>query len=106
MNLEKLQKSPKDKVLIVDDSEPILFLLKEICEGMGLEVETAINGQLALDKLKDHTFSLFIVDLMMPVMNGWEFIPILKKKIPDALILVQTAVNNPDDIVKIMKLGV
>ena len=60
------------KIMIVDDDREILTLLTFILSRRGYLVETARNGTLALEMLDTSTPDLFIIDIMMPGMNGFE----------------------------------
>ena len=63
------------KILLVDDNMANLEIETEILQGMGFIVETAINGQAAVEKIKlasPEDFDLILMDIQMPVMNGWE----------------------------------
>jgi CheY-like chemotaxis protein len=62
------------RVLIVDDDYAVLDAIKDVLEDEGHEVSLAANGLEALKELrrKDQV-CLILLDLMMPVMNGWEF---------------------------------
>jgi CheY-like chemotaxis protein len=93
-------------ILILEDVKENQDLLKELCRKMGFHCEIAENGQKGLDLIKEKSFSIFIVDLMMPVMDGKTFIRKLKEKIPDPIILVQTALDSSETIIDIMKMGV
>lgn len=59
------------RVLIVEDEEKIRNLLRMFLEREDLEVEEAENGLQALEKLKEKSFQLVILDIMMPEMDGW-----------------------------------
>jgi CheY-like chemotaxis protein len=62
------------QILIVDDDTDIRETLTELLEGEGYDCATAGNGREALDYLRGHSFpSLILLDLMMPVMDGFEF---------------------------------
>lgn len=63
---------PSQKVLVVDDEEPILELLKYNLEKQGYEVKTATNGQIALEVAKKFHPDLVLLDIMMPKMDGVE----------------------------------
>ena len=63
---------PSQKVLVVDDEEPILELLKYNLEKQGYEVKTAANGQIAVDIAKKFHPDLVLLDIMMPKMDGVE----------------------------------
>lgn len=59
-------------ILIVDDKPENLISLKGILELHGLEVETASSGEEALKKILKHEYSLIILDVQMPEMDGFE----------------------------------
>jgi two-component system, chemotaxis family, chemotaxis protein CheY len=60
-------------ILVVDDDPDILEALSEILEAEGFEIRRARNGKEALDRLEPDPPQLILLDLMMPVMDGWEF---------------------------------
>lgn len=66
------------KVLVVDDEEPILELLKYNLEKNGYEVKTAENGAKALDIAKKFIPDLVLLDIMMPKMDGVETCRLLR----------------------------
>lgn len=63
-------------VLVVEDDIEIRYVLKEALEIEGYEVYTAGNGKEAIDTLLNTACHpcLILLDLMMPVMSGWEFL--------------------------------
>ena len=63
---------PSQKVLVVDDEEPILELLKYNLEKQGYDVRTAIDGQGAVDVARKFHPDLVLLDIMMPKMDGVE----------------------------------
>ncbi len=58
---------------MVDDDPDILEALSEILESEGFAIRQARNGQEALELLERRPPNLILLDLMMPVMDGWEF---------------------------------
>jgi CheY-like chemotaxis protein len=61
--------------MIVEDSSDLRAVLCIALESEGYQVLEAANGKEALDLLKTHAHpDLILLDLMMPVMNGWEFL--------------------------------
>ncbi|MCK5198787.1 MAG: response regulator [Spirochaetales bacterium] len=68
-----------NKVMCVDDSNTIRMLVEKTLIPAGYEVMGAENGQDALDKLSSD-IDLFLVDVNMPVMDGFEFVEKLKQK--------------------------
>ena len=76
-------------ILVVEDDDDIRNLLKLSLELEGYKVFTAENGQIALDiLLQIPKPCLILLDLMMPVMNGWDFVEGLEKDVTLATIPV------------------
>jgi CheY-like chemotaxis protein len=69
-------------VLVVDDDPDILEALSEILEAEGFEIRRARNGKEALERLSPEPPQLILLDLMMPIMDGWEFAQRMKQ-LPD-----------------------
>ncbi len=69
---------PSQKVLVVDDEEPILELLKYNLEKQGYEVRIASDGQVAVDIAKKFHPDLVLLDIMMPKMDGVEACRLLR----------------------------
>ena len=61
------------QVLVIDDLPEARLLVKKMLENLGFSVDTAENGQEALKNSLDH-YDLIILDLLMPVMDGFEFL--------------------------------
>ncbi len=66
------------KVLLVDDEPDNIEVVAESLEYYGMTVQIAENGQVALDALKGFTPDLILLDLSMPVMDGWQTLRHLK----------------------------
>ena len=74
------EKKPENgKVLLVDDMDMLLFVIKEKLSPYGLQVDTAINGHEAIDKIKRGTYDLVFMDHMMPEMDGIEAVKEIRK---------------------------
>ena len=63
-----------DKVLVADDDAALRSLLRLVARRAGFDVDMACNGQEALDLIRKNTYLIAIVDLMMPLMNGYELV--------------------------------
>jgi two-component system chemotaxis response regulator CheY len=64
---------PKQRLLLVDDDEDLRVSLAEALEESGYAVIQAGNGQRALELLEAERPDLVLLDLLMPVLNGWQF---------------------------------
>ena len=62
-----------ERILVVDDDESIRQIVRLCLTDEGFEVCEAPNGQAALDALPEFQPDLILLDLRMPVMDGWEF---------------------------------
>lgn len=65
---------PRRKILVIDDHQEIRFMLTEILKPLGFDVCEASNGLDGLNKVHEFKPDLIITDLVMPVMDGFEFI--------------------------------
>src|SRR4051794_20026068 len=71
--------SPSTAVLIVDDNNALRETLAELLEGTGYGVACAANGRQALDYLRTGGLpGLILLDVRMPVMNGWKLLKVLE----------------------------
>ena len=90
----------KSRVLIVDDEENQRTGLAAMVQSWGYQAETAKNGQDAFDKIPSFAPHAIITDLMMPVMDGREFLKRLAGQIPA---IVVTAYGNLDTSVNVVR---
>lgn len=92
------QQSACGGILVVDDDPDIRDSLREVLEDEGYEVASVGNGQEALDHLKAASPRpcVILLDLMMPVMDGWQFRreQKLDPEIADIPLIVITATGN------------
>lgn len=65
--------NPRSEVLIVDDDDDMLEVVELILEGAGYSTRTARNGRQALEAVAASMPTLILLDMIMPVMDGWEF---------------------------------
>lgn len=93
------------KILICDDEQKIIDVLKEYCEFNGYQVVTAHNGEEALLKVQKENFDCIIMDIMMPVMNGYDAIKEIKK-IKNIPVIITSARNEEYDILHGFSLGI
>jgi len=93
------------RILVVDDEESLTMLLSRILRKEGYSVETAGDGQEAIDKLKQQSFNLVITDLKMPRVGGLTLVSFVQEFYPETLVVVLTAHGTIDVAVKAMKKG-
>ena len=97
----------KDTILVIDDSTTNVVLLQAILNSKGYDIETALSVKEAHAVLLKKTPKLILLDLLMPRINGFEFLQELKNdesksKIP---VVVVSALTEPENIKKALELG-
>lgn len=84
------------KILLVEDDPLIYRMYQKLFELEGYEAEVAENGQEGLDKLKEYTPDVILLDIMMPTMNGVEMLTKLREdpKTKDTPVVVLTNMSD------------
>lgn len=111
-----------NKILCVDDDSISLTISKLLLKRTGFtnDVVTAVDGSDALDYFKDlfatssqpveDSPSLILLDINMPVMNGWEFleayIPLFADKLPNTIVIILSSTIDPEDFSRAKKFPV
>jgi two-component system response regulator GlrR len=96
---------PEEKILIVDDNENILEVVRMRLESVGYEVSTAANARDALDLVKDAPFDLVITDLKMTERNGIQLMEDVQLVNPEIPVIILTAHGSIENAVEAMKKG-
>lgn len=98
----------KKKILIVDDDPRNIFALKLTLKARGFQLESSTSAQEAIDMMKSHNdFSVVLMDMMMPEMDGYEAIKIIRNSegIQDVPVIAVTAQAMPEDRQKCLDAG-
>ena len=96
------------KILIVEDERAILRALQDwtTYSKEGYEVSTARNGEEALLKLENGNIDLILLDLVMPTMDGFQFLATLKERGLSPKVVVLSNLAEKTDIERARALGV
>lgn len=81
----------KANIVVADDDQTMLDLMRHWLESFGYSVVEALDGQAAFDLLSDSTCDLLITDLAMPKMDGIELIQMVRTQSPDLRFLAISA---------------
>ncbi|MFN4131856.1 MAG: sigma-54-dependent transcriptional regulator [Caldimicrobium sp.] len=92
-------------LLIVDDEVDILNVLKFLLEKEGYRVDTAINGEEALSKIKKKSYDIVLTDLRMPGIDGMELLERIKEEASETDVVIMTAYASIDSAVTAIKKG-
>jgi len=94
----------KQKLLVIDDDKELGQLIKKYGENAGYFVDTAHTGSGGLNKALDEEYHLIILDVMLPVMNGFDILIEIRKS-SQVPVLMLTAKDREDDKVKGLSIG-
>jgi DNA-binding response OmpR family regulator len=92
------------KILVVDDTRNVQVLLRDFLEGQDFEVLTASDGREALEVQHEAHPDLILLDIMMPNMDGYQFITRLRQEAVTPVIMI-TAKQQEADIIRGFDLG-
>ncbi|TLU51860.1 MAG: PAS domain S-box protein [Chlorobium sp.] len=93
-------------MLIVEDDNISTMLLKKTLTDQNITILCAENGWEAVELVSHHPeISLVLMDLKMPVMNGFEATELIKQQRPDLLVIAQSAFTSKEDKEKAIKAG-
>jgi len=82
------------RVLVVDDEEVIRDVLAALLEREGWQVTTASNGARALSAFEAEPYDVVLLDLMLPDRSGLEVLRDIRRKDPDAVVVIVTAYSS------------
>ncbi len=94
-----------ESILVVDDAPDIRAGMAEILKGAGYHVDTASDGQEAIEKLDDRFFDVVLTDLAMPRKDGMEVLKFLNEHSPETVCIIITGYGTIKGAVEAMRKG-
>jgi two-component SAPR family response regulator len=94
------------KILLVDDDGIAMLFSKRIIKRVNSEIiiDECLDPLTALHKLEKNQYDLIIVDINMPIMNGFEFVNLVQSTNPDQKIIISSSSISPEDANKAKEL--
>ena len=86
-------KQTQHRALVVEDDPAIRRLVEKLLTRHKIIIDSAADGRQAIEKLQSHAYSVIVLDLMIPEVNGFEVIEYLKNKGPRTPVAVVSAVS-------------
>jgi len=93
------------RVLIVDDEPDVLLLLRIELEAEGYETLLAADGETAMRRIAEERPDVVLLDVMMPVVDGWGVLRRLADAGSATRVIVLSAKANDSDVVRALELG-
>jgi two-component system response regulator ResD len=81
------------RALIVEDDPGIRRLVEKLLQRNGIEIDTAHDGRVAIEKIRTGHYSVIVLDLMLPEANGFEIIEFIKRTGTGTPVAVVSAVS-------------
>ena len=94
-----------ERILVVDDEESLRLSLKFKLKSAGFDVDTAIDGEEALDKLKGKPVDVVLLDINMPRMSGIEALTIIRQTYPKTEAIMLTGFADFSTAIECLKIG-
>ncbi len=94
-----------DKILLVEDDSTLSFIVEDALIREGFDVVCASNGEAGLKLFKESNPDIVVADVMMPKMDGFEMVRLIRLTSPAVPVLFLTARTTLDDVVKGFELG-
>ncbi|RPI37738.1 MAG: response regulator [Nitrospiraceae bacterium] len=91
------------RVMIIDDEKIVGDMAKMSLEREGYVVETFLNGESALIRLKEERFDVVVTDLKMKGVDGMEVLKTVKELYPDTKVIMITAFANLDTAIEALR---
>jgi DNA-binding response OmpR family regulator len=95
----------KKRILITEDEKPLLHALQLKLEHEGFAVTVASDGQECLNLLAHEKFDVVLLDLIMPVLDGFQVLEQLQKTPPMPAIFVLSNLSQHEDEERVLQLG-
>jgi DNA-binding response OmpR family regulator len=93
------------RILIVEDEEAIRLGLVDLLEIEGYEIDIAVDGEQAMEKVRQFRPQLVILDLMLPKASGYEVCRYIRKAFPHTFIMMLTAKNEEINKIQGLEIG-
>ena len=95
----------KKAILILEDEDVLSRALRIALENEGFEVDVASSGEVAIDKINENQFDFFLLDLVIPGIDGFEVLKKIREKNTEALVFVLSNLSDDESKERAKKLG-
>jgi len=95
----------KKNILIVEDEEAIIQIIKNRLSSDIYNVDIAINGKIAIEKIENKNYDLITLDIMIPFINGFDVCKVLREKSKQTLVIMLSAMDREEFKIKGYEFG-
>lgn len=97
--------SDSKSILVVDDDQTIVTLICRWLKAEGYDCSYALDGNSAINQLKDREFDLIVSDIMLPGMSGVDLLMMIKKLHPDSAVIMETGIDDKETAIDCLQIG-
>ncbi len=94
------------RILVVEDEGDLRGLVTRILEDSGYEVSAAEDGWTAIETLHAQQPDLLLLDLRLPVLDGWTVLEFARRSVPSAAVALMTVCSDADSITRGLRAGI
>ena len=95
----------KEKILVIDDSREMLLVMKHLLLNNDYQPLLAENGLIGLEMVQEHNPDLIVLDLNMPVVDGWQVCEQIRQNSAVPILILTAAHVSEDDVVRGLEMG-
>jgi two-component system, NtrC family, response regulator PilR len=92
-------------ILIVDDDAMVRNVIEQLLQRKGYKIKGVSSGREAIEYLKANRVDLVVSDIIMPEMNGYELLQVIKKSFPQIGIIMMTGYGDANSVKEALTLG-
>jgi FixJ family two-component response regulator len=100
-----MEDSREARILIVDDEDCICETLKSLISAWGMHPESATQPLSVLELIRDAVYDVFLLDIQMPGMSGFDLIQAIREHCPDAKTIMMTGYADKETAIRALQLG-
>jgi CheY-like chemotaxis protein len=93
------------RILVIDDEPDVLLLLRMVLEDEGHDTLLAADGESALERLEGGAVDLVLLDVCMPVMDGWQVLETIQGRSTPPPVVIISGRSLPGDLDRAAELG-
>lgn len=94
------------KILIIEDNKDLVEVYKEMLSHKGYSVTVCTDGMNAVSVAHEVQADLILLDIMMPLVSGYDFLRAIEKKGIRSKVVINTSLDKKDDLPALKKMGV
>ncbi len=103
--MPKRVQQPSHRILVVEDEQRVLDRIERQLTKAGYHIVTATNGVQALERVSSDSFDLILLDIVMPIKNGFEVLMELRTRQHPTPVIIASSLGHDDDKEYALELG-